>query len=64
MYDPIEGPVQFELRYTLPEEYGDDELDCIFVDNKWYMAASGHPSFNLSYYRGKKIPQSHRRTAL
>ncbi len=54
MYEPVEEPVEFTFGYTLPDEYGNEifSSDYVLSTKKWYIEASGHPHFNISFYRG------------
>ena len=52
MYDKLEGPVLFDLRYSLPFEYQDESFALAYENEVWYMPASGYPQFKLNFYRG------------
>lgn len=50
-YNPIDDPVDFKYYFRL-HEYGEEQQECAFANSKFYMAAAGHPYFNLSFYSG------------
>ena len=52
MYSVIETPVQFTLMYTLPAQYGDEKFYMEYMDQKWFIPASAHPSINVSVIAG------------
>ena len=50
-YRPIDTPVDFKFWFRL-HEYGNELQDLPFENGKFYMAAAGHPYFNVSFYGG------------
>ena len=55
MYDLIEGPVTFVLAYTVPLQYGQETFSMDFIEQTWFLPASGHPYFNLSITSGNLV---------
>ena len=51
MYEPLTTPVEYELGYTLPDEYGAAVFDCDFVEDRFYLPSTAHPSFKVVYMR-------------
>lgn len=47
----MEGPIQFEYNYSLPEWPG-DYTPSDFVNDKFYLPAAAMPHFKLSLYDG------------
>jgi hypothetical protein len=50
-YERIIDPVDFKYYYRL-RDYGTELQECAFAMDKFYLAADGHPAFNISFYRG------------
>lgn len=61
MYDPLEGPIEFQLLYVLPDEFEAEEFKCDYTNKRWYIPAAAHPHFNMNFYKGmltgKKNPE-------
>jgi hypothetical protein len=54
MYEPLEGPLEFDFGYTLPDEFDNEvfPVDYVLKNKKWYLPASAIPFFNMSFYKG------------
>ena len=48
MFDALESPLEFDLGYTLPDEYGPDNVfKSDYVEDRFYLPSTAHPSFKV-----------------
>ena len=54
MYSQLQEPIDSEMYYTLPEEYGKNEFELGFHEDRFYLPAAGHPVFKIMLHGGEK----------
>eukprot|EP00095_Tigriopus_kingsejongensis_P012230 maker-scaffold528_size145933-snap-gene-0.29 protein:Tk12230 transcript:maker-scaffold528_size145933-snap-gene-0.29-mRNA-1 annotation:"hypothetical protein IscW_ISCW000316" len=45
-YSQLTEPITSNLKYSLPNEFGSNEFPCDFVEDRFYLPASGIPAFS------------------